>query len=63
MKIIRRIPFVAIAILLLTVSAHAQGGCVNSPEAPTAVLLLVGSAGAVCSRFVSKLVRRAVARR
>jgi XrtJ-associated TM-motif-TM protein len=26
--------------------AHAQGGCVNSPENPTIVLALVGSAGA-----------------
>lgn len=25
---------------------HAQGGCVNSPENPTAVLAIVGSAGA-----------------
>ena len=25
---------------------HAQSGCVNSPENPTAVLALVGSAGA-----------------
>ncbi len=33
--------------LLLTVSLplHAQGGCVNSPENPTVVLALVGSAG------------------
>jgi XrtJ-associated TM-motif-TM protein len=27
-------------------SAFAQGGCVNSPENPTVVLALVGSAGA-----------------
>ena len=34
--------------VLLTVSLplHAQGGCVNSPENPTLVLALVGSAGA-----------------
>ncbi len=35
--------------LLLLVSVprlHAEGGCVNSPENPTAVLALVGSAGA-----------------
>lgn len=25
---------------------HAQGGCVNSPENPTAILAIVGSAGA-----------------
>ena len=36
------------AAVLLTVSLplHAQGGCVNSPENPTVVLALVGSAGA-----------------
>ena len=35
--------------LLLTVSmpVFAQGGCVNSPENPTLVLALVGSAGAL----------------
>ncbi len=25
---------------------HAQGGCINSPENPTAILAVVGSAGA-----------------
>ena len=33
-------------LFLVTVSAHADGGCVNSPENPTAVLAVVGSAGA-----------------
>ena len=33
----------------VTVSANAQGGCVNSPENPTVVLALVGSAGAFLS--------------
>ena len=34
--------------LLTTASAFAQdpGGCVNSPENPTAILAVVGSAGA-----------------
>jgi XrtJ-associated TM-motif-TM protein len=34
--------------LLFTVALplHAQGGCVNSPENPTAILAVVGSAGA-----------------
>ena len=27
---------------------YAQGGCVNSPENPTAILAVVGSAGAFC---------------
>lgn len=35
------------AILLsIALPLHAQDGCVNSPENPTAVLALVGSAGA-----------------
>ena len=33
-------------LLTVTSSLHAQGGCVNSPENPTVVLALVGSAGA-----------------
>lgn len=32
-------------VVLFSVPAFAQGGCVNSPENPTAVLALVGSAG------------------
>ena len=37
---------------------HAQDGCVNSPENPTAILAVVGSAGAFSFRYVlaSKLV-------
>lgn len=33
--------FLAVALPL-----HAQGGCSDSPEAPTAILALAGSAGA-----------------
>lgn len=33
------------AVLLSALPLHAQGGCVNSPENPTVVLALVGSAG------------------
>lgn len=32
--------------LSVTLPLHAQTGCVNSPENPTAILALVGSAGA-----------------
>ena len=28
-----------------TTALYAQGGCVNSPENPTAILAIVGSAG------------------
>ena len=38
-------------LFLITLPLHAQGGCVNSPENPTAVLAVVGSAGAF---FISR---------
>ncbi len=41
-----RIGLVAIAVLMVPALAHAQTGCADSPENPTAVLALVGSAGA-----------------
>ena len=41
------LPLFALALaFVLTTSLHAQSGCVNSPENPTAVLAVVGSAGA-----------------
>lgn len=41
-------------MFLATLPVHAQGGCINSPENPTAVLALVGSAGAM---FASRRMR------
>lgn len=40
--------YLLLAALLLCVGLplHAQGGCVQSPENPTVILALVGSAGA-----------------
>ena len=37
------------AALFCVVTAHsyAQSGCINSPENPTALLAVIGSAGAV----------------
>jgi len=35
-----------VLVCLIAVPAFAQGGCVDSPENPTAILALVGSAGA-----------------
>ena len=32
-------------VLLSALPVYAQGGCVNSPENPTVVLALIGSAG------------------
>jgi len=38
---------IAAALILCAAPVYAQGGCVDSPENPTAVLALVGSAGAL----------------
>ena len=38
--------FVAVMALLAVAPLAAQTGCVNSPENPTAVLAMVGGAGA-----------------
>jgi XrtJ-associated TM-motif-TM protein len=47
------------ALLSITVSLHAQSGCTDSLENPTAVLAVVGSAGA----FFSTVLARSRARR
>ena len=41
--------FVAAMVLCLAVPAFAQNGCINSPENPTALLALVGTAGGFVS--------------
>ncbi len=46
-------------LLAVSLPLHAQGGCVNSPENPTIVLALVGSAGA----FLASARNRIKARR
>ncbi len=39
--------FLGLALLLsVALPLHAQGGCIDSPENPTAILAVVGSAGA-----------------
>jgi len=48
---LKKIAIVGVALMLLNPKLRAQGGCVNSPENPTAVLLLVGAAGAVVARM------------
>jgi XrtJ-associated TM-motif-TM protein len=51
----------AIALLFSTISLHAQGtggGCVDSPEAPTALLLIVGSAGMFYGPYLLRKVLR-----
>lgn len=40
--------FAAFALVVAAASPlHAQTGCINSPENPTALLAIVGSAGAL----------------
>lgn len=46
-------------LLAVSLPLHAQNGCVNSPENPTIVLALVGSAGA----FLASARNRIKARR
>lgn len=49
MKALTRLAFPGLmlgSMLLAPALAHAQGGCVSSPECPTAVLGVVGAAGA-----------------
>ncbi len=42
--------FLGVALFLtVALPLHAQGGCTDSPENPTVVLALVGSAGALFS--------------
>jgi XrtJ-associated TM-motif-TM protein len=48
----------SMAILLVAVPLHAQTGCSDSPENPTAVLALVGSAGALFSTVRARMKAR-----
>jgi XrtJ-associated TM-motif-TM protein len=42
-----RLSFLGLALLLaFALPLHAQVGCANSPENPTAILAVVGTAGA-----------------
>jgi len=45
----------AVAVLTVALPLHAQGGCVNSPENPTIVLALVGSASACVASLRRRL--------
>lgn len=45
MKIASRLAFVG-ALIAVPLQLHAQTGCVHSPECPTAILGVVGAAGA-----------------
>jgi XrtJ-associated TM-motif-TM protein len=45
-------------LLTVTLPLHAQNGCANSPENPTMVLGLVGTAGAFLSAARSRIKAR-----
>jgi XrtJ-associated TM-motif-TM protein len=45
-------------LLLIAVPLHAQSGCTDSPENPTVILALVGSAGAAVSTLRARLKAR-----
>jgi XrtJ-associated TM-motif-TM protein len=49
--------YVYVAFLLLAaLPLYSQGGCVDSPENPTALLALVGAAGAFYAPVKKKLI-------
>ena len=50
--------FCAAILLSIALPLHAQSGCTDSPENPTVVLALVGSAGALFSSVRSRLKAR-----
>ncbi len=59
----RKLTLIALALIALAASAHAQGGsvtsgCGSSPENPTALLALVGSAGAGLTALRQRLRRK-----
>jgi XrtJ-associated TM-motif-TM protein len=59
MKTLRFILTTVLLSLAVPVVMHAQGGCVDSPEAPTDVLMLVGSIGMMYGSSVAiKLLRK-----
>ena len=54
----KKFVFAAAVLMLATVPVYAQNGCVNSPENPTVILALVGSAGAFLASARTRLRRK-----
>jgi XrtJ-associated TM-motif-TM protein len=48
----------AVSLLLIATPLHAQSGCTDSPENPTIVLALVGSAGGLFSTVRARMKAR-----
>lgn len=53
-----RMALLTLAVLAVPAMAHAQSGCTDSPENPTVVLALVGSAGAFFASMRTRLKAR-----
>ena len=58
----RKVLALSALMLLVPTAMLAQGGCVNSPECPTLVLGLVGTASAVFTAGRARLRRSRAAR-
>jgi XrtJ-associated TM-motif-TM protein len=55
--------FLGFALLLcVALPLHAQGGCTNSPENPTAILAVIGSAGALFASARARIRARRVSK-
>lgn len=54
---------IAIALLAIPLSLHAQSGCTDSPENPTAILGLVGGAGALIASLRNRYKANKAARK
>lgn len=52
----------AVVMLVVTAPLHAQSGCTDSPENPTVVLAVVGSAGALFTSVRARLKGRGTRR-
>jgi XrtJ-associated TM-motif-TM protein len=52
-----RLTLLAATVLCLPILAHAQNGCVNSPENPTALLGLIGAAACAVPALRARLRR------
>jgi XrtJ-associated TM-motif-TM protein len=58
-----KLTLIALTLIAFTTAAHAQGGtvtsgCGDSPENPTALLALVGSAGAAFTAVRQRIRRK-----
>lgn len=50
--------FLGLALFAAALPLHAQGGCDHSPENPTAILAVIGSAGAFFSTARARIKAR-----